>query len=297
MALPYQPRSGTGQNFRATPKIRLNQAPLSKGAVCGQSPQTGGLPPGKLPPPGPRQNAPPSVNGISRRNNPSVLASLGHLPLTREAKTNPAAANRADMESAPTEVCSNAWPRPSRSAQNIKFIRRGGIHPARERLRHRGVRRGEGTPPYERPGGCSHPGRPQHPPPFVGADSISARGLPRRRTPIFSRQPRNLPCRAGVHARRTAAIQNRGVPAAARFAGRCKHRPLQGFVIAHGRSHPGRPQHRRGCAAPPAFCRIILPFRRAACYNRQNHPTKHIREDDDGTETEKRAAAAAVGAV
>ena len=157
MALPYQPRSGTGQNFRATPKIRLNQAPLSKGAVCGQSPQTGGLPPGKLPPPGPRQNAPPSVNGISRRNNPSVLASLGHLPLTREAKTNPAAANRADMESAPTEVCSNAWPRPSRSAQNIKFIRRGGIHPARERLRRRRPRRGEGTPPYERPGGCGHP--------------------------------------------------------------------------------------------------------------------------------------------
>ena len=29
----------------------------------------------------------------------------------------------------------------------------------------------------------------------------------------------------------------------------------------------------------------------------KNHPTKHIREDDDGTETEKRAAAAAVGAV
>ena len=33
-----------------------------------------------------RQNALPSVNGISRQNNPSVLASLGHLPLTREAK-------------------------------------------------------------------------------------------------------------------------------------------------------------------------------------------------------------------
>ena len=118
---------------RAAPKIRPNQAPLSKGAGCGQSPQTGGLPRHQLPPPGaPPKRALPSVNGISRRNNPSVLAALGHLPLTREAKTAPTAANRADMESAPTRVCHNAWPRPSRSAQNIKFIRRGGIHPARE---------------------------------------------------------------------------------------------------------------------------------------------------------------------
>ena len=39
--------------------------------------------------------------------------------------------------SSPTEVCYNAWPQPSRPAQNIKFIRRGGIHPARERLRRR----------------------------------------------------------------------------------------------------------------------------------------------------------------
>ena len=207
---------------------------------------TAGGPPGKLPPPGGAlpKRAPPSVNGISRRNNPSVLASLGHLPLTREAKTALTAANRADMESAPTRVCHNAWPRPSRPPQNIKFIRRSGIHPARERLPRRRPRRGEGTPPYERPGGCSHPGRPQHPPPFVGADSISARGPSRRRTPKFSRQPRNLHCRAGVHARRTAAIQNRGVPAAARFAGRCKHRPLHRFVITHGRGHPGRPQHK-----------------------------------------------------
>ncbi len=34
----------------------------------------------------PRPNAHPPVNGISRQNNPSALASLGHLPLTREAK-------------------------------------------------------------------------------------------------------------------------------------------------------------------------------------------------------------------
>ncbi len=97
---------------RAGPKTRTEQAPLSKGARA----EIGGLPPpGKLPPPGPRQNALPSANGILRRNNPSVLASLGRLPLTREAKTALTAANRADMVSAPTGVCYNAWPRPSRS--------------------------------------------------------------------------------------------------------------------------------------------------------------------------------------
>ena len=76
------------------------------------------------------------------------------------------------------------WPPPFGLAQNIKFIRRGGIHPAR------------GTPRRHRgPGRCKH--RPLHGfaimqgpwfpgwscalPPVVGADSISARGNPRRR--------------------------------------------------------------------------------------------------------------------
>ena len=31
-------------------------------------------------------------------------------------------------------VCSDAWPRPSRLAQSAKFIRRGGIYPARRRV-------------------------------------------------------------------------------------------------------------------------------------------------------------------
>ena len=152
------PRRNRHPRFRAAPKIHPEQAPLSKGAGCGQSPQTGGLPRPQMQPSGaPPKRALPSVNGISRRSNPSVLASLGHLPLTREVKTAPTAANRADMESAPTRVCHNAWPRPSRPPQSIKFIRRGGIYPARERLHHRGVRRGEGTPPYGRPGGCGRP--------------------------------------------------------------------------------------------------------------------------------------------
>ena len=102
MALPYQPQAGARPRIRAAPKIRPDQAPLSKGARA----EIGGLPSCKMPLPGaPPKRALPSVNGISRRSNPSVLASLGHLPLTREAKTAPTAANRADMESAPTGVC------------------------------------------------------------------------------------------------------------------------------------------------------------------------------------------------
>ena len=50
--------------------------------------------------------------------------------------------------------------------------RRGGIYPARGRLRRRGVRRGEGTPPYGRPGGCACPVWPETPNLFVGAGFI-----------------------------------------------------------------------------------------------------------------------------
>ena len=66
--------------------------------------------------------------------------------------------------SSPTEVCSDAWPRPSRLLQNVKFVRRGGIYPAR--------------------GPCGGAGSP----------------------------------------------------------GRCKHRPLQGFVLTRGRGRPGWPK-------------------------------------------------------
>ena len=128
-----------------------------------------------------------------------------------------AAANRADMESAPTGVCSDAWPRPSRLAQSAKFIRRGGIYPAR------GPCGGAGSP-----GRCEHrplqgfvvspgshfPGWPRALPPFVGADSISARGAfaPPQTGPIWNRPLQGLrtaprvaaafpmPRRAGVHA-------------------------------------------------------------------------------------------------
>ena len=35
--------------------------------------------------------------------------------------------------------------------RGVSPVRRGGIHPARRRLRRRGVRRDEGIPPYGRP--------------------------------------------------------------------------------------------------------------------------------------------------
>ena len=161
---PTNARVAAGPRFAPGIKHAPNRPPCQRG----RERRSGDCPPEKYRPRwSPAKTHAPSVKDISRRNNPSVLASLGHLPLTREAKTVPAAANRADMESAPTGVC------------------------------------------------------------------------------ITKRPP-----------------------------GRCKHRPLHRFVITHGRGHPGRPQHHRGCAAPAAFCRIILPFRRAACYNRQKPPHK-----------------------
>ena len=44
-----------------------------------------------------------------------------------------------------------------RLARNIKFIRRGGIYPARGCSRRRRVRRDEGIPPYGCPDGRGHP--------------------------------------------------------------------------------------------------------------------------------------------
>ena len=42
-------------------------------------------------------------------------------------------------------------------ARNTKFIRRGGIYPARGTLRRREVRRDEGIPPYVRLDGDDQP--------------------------------------------------------------------------------------------------------------------------------------------
>ena len=65
---------------------RLGDCPPANCRPRGGGRTAGDCLPAKCRPRQPRPNALPSVNGISRRNNPSVLASLGHLPLTREAK-------------------------------------------------------------------------------------------------------------------------------------------------------------------------------------------------------------------
>ena len=112
------------------------------------------------------------------------------------------------------------WLWTPRVGQNIKFIRRGGIYPARGRLRRRRVRRDEGIPPYGRPDGHSRsglaghfgrfvgeghgppgdlaaarfPGWPRRLPLAVGADSISARGCLRRRKPGRYLRPKSRTC-------------------------------------------------------------------------------------------------------
>ena len=56
--------------------------------------------------------------------------------------------------SSPTEVCGAAGARFFRVGRGPSVGRRGGIYPARGRLRRRGVRRDEGVPPY----GCPESG-------------------------------------------------------------------------------------------------------------------------------------------
>ncbi len=98
-----EPRAAIGTpGFAPRLKYAPNRPPCQRGLAAGKARRLGDCPPEKyrprepaqpgiarpqMPPPGaPPKRALPSVNGILRRNNPSVLASLGHLPLTREAK-------------------------------------------------------------------------------------------------------------------------------------------------------------------------------------------------------------------
>ena len=123
-------------------------------------------------------------------------------------------AGRADMESAPTGGCSTAGFALSRLGAGPPLVRRGGTYPSRGCSRRRRVRRDEGIPPYGRFIGSAYAGKAacfRRGKPIVGADSISARGV-----------------RSGA-----------GV------AGRCEHRPLQGFVIARRLRFPGWPRARR----------------------------------------------------
>ena len=112
------------------------------------------------------------------------------------------------------------WQRPFRLAQNIKFVRRGGIYPARD-VRAAAVRADMESAPTRV---CNAAWLwffvwPCAVPPVVGADSISARG-PLRRCEVPGPPPRFPRLRrAGVHARRTLAIQNWNVCAAAGSGG------------------------------------------------------------------------------
>ena len=63
--------------------------------------------------------------------------------------------------SSPTEVCNIAGFACSRLAAGLALVRRGGFHIRPGRLCRRTVRRGEGTPPYVRPGGRGCPGWPK----------------------------------------------------------------------------------------------------------------------------------------
>ena len=97
-------------------------------------------------------------------------------------------------------------------AQGVKFIRRGGIYPARKPRAVANRADMESAPTVHR-GGCI---------------SRLAAVFPRFR-------------RAGVHARRTLAVQNRGVRAAAGCGGMRASRPTfarAGAAIPFGRSCP-----------------------------------------------------------
>ena len=154
--------------------------------------------------------------------------------------------------------------------QNVKFVRRGGIYPARGTLRRRKPG-GYGIRPYDRRrcprlagkrgpciiakvcrGRCSHrPGNPAPPrnTPCRGRFHIGPAcpaADPRRRAVA-------LPCKPGQTLRSPGLPGTQNLPvgagfippaephAAANTPGRCEHRPLHGFAMATGVAFPGWP--------------------------------------------------------
>ena len=75
--------------------------------------------------------------GAFRRPTAAQRRLLGRRSRPRDLA--PPRGSRDDASIVPYRGCNNAGPRPSRLAQNIKFIRRGGIYPARGRSRRREV--------------------------------------------------------------------------------------------------------------------------------------------------------------
>ena len=180
-----------------------------------------------------------------------------------------AAANRADMESAPTEVCGIAGFAFFRLVTGLAPVRRGGIYPARGCSRRRGVC---GTMRASSPtevcgvvkfavsrvatGPARFVGEGHGPPagPYTATFSRWSPCFPRSVGRAFTpaapwRIQKWRVCGiAGVAFSRLAAglapfvgagfIPPAGVCAAAMSPGRCKHRPLQRFVITWGRVFP-----------------------------------------------------------
>ena len=119
----------------------------------------------------------------------------------------------------------------SRLAATFIPVRRGGIYPSRGRLRRRGVRRDEGIPPYGHFIGSAYTGKSA-----CFQRGICGRGMPLPYTPSGNDRPHGKAgCPPGGKPIVGAdSISARGVRGGAGFPGRCKHRPLHGFVISQG---------------------------------------------------------------
>ena len=160
-------------------------------------------------------------------------------------------------------VCGIAGFAFSRVATGLAPVRRGGFHIRPGRLCRRTVRRGEGTPPYVRPGGRGCPGWPKTQNLFVGAGFTAPAGAFRRPTaaqrrllgrrsrprnpappqtgPIWNRPLQRFAASPGSHVPGWSRalppfvgagfIPPAGVRGGARSAGRCEHRPLQRFAV------------------------------------------------------------------
>ncbi len=120
--------------------------------------------------------------------------------------------------------------------------RRGGIYPSHGCSRRRGVRRDEGIPPYGHFIGSAYTGKSA-----CFQRGICGRGMPLPYMPSGNDRPHG---KAGCPPGGKPIVGADSI--SARFAvrrgcpGRCKHRPLQGFVITRRLWFPGWPRACRG---------------------------------------------------
>ena len=150
-----------------------------------------------------------------------------------------------------------------------QFIRRGGIYPARRRsrsIRPPGTMRASSPTEVYYSARTAVSQQAARPPLVVGADSISARGVRGGAGcgGMWASRPTAARVDGAIPVGRAFAVVCRGGPwpsrkpcGGARFAGRCKHRPLQRFIIAQGQRFPGRPgrwvQRRCSCMRSQVF--------------------------------------------